>query len=84
MLCEPEVLATCYRNSLHVAGENSVNTMAFPAISCGAYRYPIIEAAKIAVETTREFLASKDKIGKVIFVVANDEIHAAYQRSLAH
>jgi O-acetyl-ADP-ribose deacetylase len=81
---EPEVLANCYRNSLHLAGENSVKTMAFPAISCGAYRYPILEAAKIAVETTQEFLANKDKIGKVIFVVANDEIHAAYQRSLAH
>ena len=81
---EPEVLANCYRNSLHLALENSVKTIEFPAISCGAYRYPIIQAAKIAVETTREFLASKDKIGKVIFVVANDEIHAAYQRSLAH
>ncbi|HEV3149109.1 MAG TPA: O-acetyl-ADP-ribose deacetylase [Chthoniobacterales bacterium] len=81
---EPGLLANCYRNSLHLALENSVKTIAFPAISCGAYRYPIIQAAKIAVETTREFLASKDKIGKVIFVVANDEIHAAYQRSLAH
>ena len=77
---EPEVLATCYRNSLHLAGENSVKTIAFPAISCGAYRYPIIEAAKIAVETTREFLANNDKIDKVIFVVANDEIHAAYSK----
>ena len=81
---EPGLLANCYRNSLHLALETSVKTIAFPAISCGAYRYPIIQAAKIAVETTREFLASKDKIGKVIFVVANDEIHAAYQRSLAH
>jgi O-acetyl-ADP-ribose deacetylase (regulator of RNase III) len=81
---EPRLLASCYRNSLHLALENSVKAIAFPAISCGAYRYPIIQAAKIAVETTREFLASKDKIGKVIFVVANDEIHAAYQRSLAH
>jgi O-acetyl-ADP-ribose deacetylase (regulator of RNase III) len=81
---EPRLLANCYRNSLHLALENSVKTMAFPAISCGAYRYPMIQAAKIAVETTREFLASKDKIGKVIFVVANDEIHAFYQRSLAH
>src|ERR1700694_2060195 len=80
---EAEVLATCYRNSLHLAGENSVKTIAFPAISCGAYRYPIIEVAKIAVETTREFLANNDKIDKVIFVVANDEIHAAYQRALA-
>ena len=80
---EPEVLANCYRNSLRLAGENSVKTIAFPAISCGAYRYPIIEAAKIAVETTREFLANNDKIAKVIFVVANDEIHAAYRRAFA-
>ena len=79
---EPEVLANCYRNSLHLALENSVKTIAFPAISCGAYRYPIIEAAKVAVETTREFLANNNKIDKVIFVVANDEIHAAYQRLL--
>ena len=79
---EPEVLANCYRNSLHLALENSVKTIAFPAISCGAYRYPIIEAAKVAVETTRDFLANNDKIDKAIFVVANDEIHAAYQRTL--
>jgi O-acetyl-ADP-ribose deacetylase (regulator of RNase III) len=78
---EAEVLANCYRNSLRLALENSVKTIAFPAISCGAYRYPIIEAAKMAVETTREFLAN-NKIDKVIFVVANDEIHAAYQRLL--
>jgi len=80
---ELEVLANCYRNSLHLALENFVKTIAFPAISCGAYRYPIIEAAQIAVETTREFLANNDKIDKVIFVVANDEIHAAYQQALA-
>jgi O-acetyl-ADP-ribose deacetylase (regulator of RNase III) len=79
---EPGLLANCYRNSLHLALENSVKTIAFPAISCGAYRYPIIEAAKIAIETTREFLANNNKIDKVIFVVANDEIHAAYQRLL--
>jgi O-acetyl-ADP-ribose deacetylase (regulator of RNase III) len=80
---EAEVLANCYRISLHLALENSVKTIPFPAISCGAYRYPIIEAAKIAVETTQEFLANNDKIDKVNFVVANDEIHAAYQRALA-
>ena len=79
---EAEVLANCYRNSLRLALENSVKTIAFPAISCGAYRYPIIEAAKIAVETTREFLTKNDKIDKVIFIVANDEIHAAYERAL--
>jgi O-acetyl-ADP-ribose deacetylase (regulator of RNase III) len=81
---EPGLLANCYLNSLHLALENSVKTIAFPAISCGAYRYPIIEATKIAVETTREFLANNDKIDQVIFVVVNDELHAAYQRVLAY
>jgi O-acetyl-ADP-ribose deacetylase (regulator of RNase III) len=79
---EPEVLANCYRNSLYLALENSVKTIAFPAISCGAYRYPILAAAKIAVETNREFLANNDKIDKAIFVVANDEVYAAYERLL--
>jgi O-acetyl-ADP-ribose deacetylase (regulator of RNase III) len=76
---EAEVLASCYRHSLRLAVENGIKTIAFPAISCGAYRYPISAAAQIAVETTREFLANKDKIGKVIFVVMNDEILEAYR-----
>jgi O-acetyl-ADP-ribose deacetylase (regulator of RNase III) len=77
---EAEVLASCYRNSLQLAVENGIKTIAFPAISCGAYRYPVSEAAQIAVETTRKFLASNDKIDKVIFVVMNDEILEAYRR----
>ncbi len=77
---EAEVLAGCYRNSLQLAVENGIKTIAFPAISCGAYRYPVSEAAQIAVETTRKFLASNDKIDKVIFVVMNDEILEAYRR----
>jgi O-acetyl-ADP-ribose deacetylase len=51
---EPETLANCYRNSLGVAVENAVQTIAFPAISCGAYRYPVADAAKIAIETTSQ------------------------------
>jgi O-acetyl-ADP-ribose deacetylase (regulator of RNase III) len=77
---EAEVLAGCYRNSLQLAVENGIKTIAFPAISCGAYRYPVSEAAQITVETTRKFLASNDKIDKVIFVVMNDEILEAYRR----
>jgi len=76
---EPQILANCYRNSLQLAVKNRIKTIAFPAISCGAYGYPIREAARIAVETTREFLATDDKIDKVIFVVASDEILRAYQ-----
>jgi len=76
---EAEVLAGCYRNSLQLAVENGIKTIAFPAISCGAYRFPVSEAAQIAVETTRKFLANNDKIDKVIFVVMNDEILEAYR-----
>lgn len=79
---EAEILTNCYRNSLRVAVENGVKTIAFPAISCGAYRYPVSEAAAIAVETTRNFLASNDKIDNVVFVLATDEIQAAYRQLL--
>jgi O-acetyl-ADP-ribose deacetylase len=76
---EPETLANCYRNSLVLAVANDVRTIAFPAISCGAYRYPIADAARIAVATTMEFLRENNFIEKVTFVVASDEIHEAYQ-----
>jgi O-acetyl-ADP-ribose deacetylase (regulator of RNase III) len=79
---EPQILANCYRNSLQLAAGNRIKTIAFPAISCGAYGYPIREATRIAVATTREFLAIDDKIDKVVFVVASDEILRAYQRLL--
>jgi O-acetyl-ADP-ribose deacetylase (regulator of RNase III) len=79
---EPETLANCYRNSLRLAVENAVHTIAFPAISCGAYRYPIADAAKIAVETIRESLRENDSITEVTFVVSTDEIEAAYRRLL--
>ncbi len=79
---EPQTLASCYRNSLQLAVENGIKTIAFPAISCGAYRYPISEAAQIAVETTLEFLANNDGIDKVIFILANDEIVRVYERIL--
>jgi O-acetyl-ADP-ribose deacetylase (regulator of RNase III) len=76
---EPQILANCYRNSLQLAVKHRIKTIAFPAISCGAYGYPIPEAMRIAVETTREFLATDAKIDKVTFVVASDEILHAYQ-----
>ena len=80
---ESQTLTNCYRNSLRVAVENALRTIAFPAISCGAYRYPIVDAATIAVDTTSEFLRANDSIAEVTFVVSTDEIEAAYQRLLA-
>jgi len=79
---EPEILANCYRNSLQVAVENEIKTIAFPAISCGAYGYPLQEAAQIAVGTTRHFLKGEHKIDKVIFVLWSDDIYEAYLRLL--
>ena len=79
---EPETLANCYRNSLQLAAENGIETIAFPAISCGAYGYPIQEAAEIALKTTREFLAKTDKIEKVIFVLWGEDVYEAYHKLL--
>ncbi len=75
---EPEILANCYSNSLQLALKNGIKTIAFPAISCGAYGYPIPEAAQIAVKTTRNFLATEDQIDKVIFVLWGEDIYDAY------
>jgi len=77
---EPETLADCYRNSLQLAVENEIKTIAFPAISCGAYGYPVEEAAQIAAKTTREFFAKVDRLEKVIFVLSGDEIYDAYRQ----
>jgi len=76
---EPETLANCYRNSLQVALENGIKTIAFPAVSCGAYGYPIEEAARIAFKTTRDFFATSDEIRKVIFVLWGEDVYDAYR-----
>ena len=78
---EPETLANCYRNSLRLAAENGVKTIAFPAISCGAYGYPIPEAAQIALKTSREFLVNTDKLDKVIFVLWGEEIYETWRKA---
>ena len=80
---EPEILANCYRHSLQLAVENEIKTIAFPAISCGAYGYPIPDAAQIAVKTARDFLATDDSIDKITFVLWGEDIYDAYRETLA-
>src|SRR2546421_10538385 len=80
---EPETLANCYRNSLRLASENGLRTIAFSAFSCGAYSYPIADAARIAVQITKEFLRDRASIAEVTFVVSTEEIEAAYERLLS-
>jgi O-acetyl-ADP-ribose deacetylase (regulator of RNase III) len=77
---EPELLASCYRESLRLAEENGVRSIAFPAISCGVYGYPIEEATKIAV---REVSRHEGTVERAIFVCFGEEVCLAYERILA-
>lgn len=79
---EADVLASCYRISLRLAVEHGLKTIAFPAISCGAYGYPIGEAAEVAVESTARFLRANSTIDRVDFIVSSDSIERAYQAAL--
>ena len=65
---EARLLADCYKNSLSAAVENGVETIAFPAISTGIYGYPKTEAARIASETVKDFLAADRNLQEVRFV----------------
>ena len=76
---EPELLANAYRNSLKLAVENGVKTIAFPNISTGIYGYPKADAAKVAVQTARDFLADDTSIERVTFVCFDDENYALYK-----
>jgi O-acetyl-ADP-ribose deacetylase (regulator of RNase III) len=77
---EDELLKSCYLNSLKLADQNKINTLAFPAISTGVYRFPIEKATKIAIETVQEFLAAKNSISKVIFVCFDDRTYQLYKK----
>jgi O-acetyl-ADP-ribose deacetylase (regulator of RNase III) len=70
---EAELLASCYHQSLQLASENWCETVAFPNISTGVYRFPKGEAAKIAVQTVSEFLQANNTIEKVVFVCFDEE-----------
>jgi len=80
---EPELLASCYRNSLALAVENGVRSIAFPAISCGVYGYPIDEACAISVQETQAFLADTDAIDRVLFVAFGADVADAWRRACA-
>lgn len=76
---EPELLANCYRNSLALAVENGIATIAFPGISTGIYGYPKAAAAEVAVSAVKQFLNENESIQEVTFVCFDDENVALYQ-----
>ncbi|MDP2363713.1 MAG: O-acetyl-ADP-ribose deacetylase [Ignavibacteria bacterium] len=76
---EDALLANCYRNSLKVAVDNKIKTIAFPAISTGVYGFPLECAAKIAIKTVNSFLYDSELIEKVIFVCFDERTEKIYQ-----
>jgi O-acetyl-ADP-ribose deacetylase (regulator of RNase III) len=80
---EPELLAGCYRRSFDLARGHDLRTLAFPAISCGAYRYPVTEAVAIAVREVRAGLAGNPRIEEVIFATFDAALTTAYRELLA-
>jgi len=80
---EPELLAKCYRNSLEMAHTEQIRSIAFPAISCGIYGYPIDEAATIAVREVQTFLA-RDALPQIWLVAFDADIHEALTAELGN
>lgn len=76
---EPDLLARCYRNSLAIAATRRLATIAFPAISCGIYRYPPNAAALIALDETRRFLAGHGQPLRVLFSCPDTTVLDAYR-----
>ncbi len=82
---EPQLLANCYRNSLQVAVDNGIRTIAFPSISTGVYHFPVEEAAQIAIKTVKQFLDDHPgQIDKVYWVLFDDRTLRVYENALSH
>jgi len=79
---EASLLASCYRNSLQLAADHQLHSIAFPAISCGVFGYPIEQAAAIAVDEVSKFIHQDSSLQKILFVAFNDALHQALQQAL--
>ena len=79
---EPELLAACYRRSLALAEEMEIESIAFPAISCGIYGYPLEPAVEIAVREVAAGARAMPSLRQVVFACFGDSVLAAYERQL--
>jgi len=80
---EPELLASCYRESLALGLAHGARSIAFPAISCGVYGYPLEQAARIAVRECAQFAAAEPRIEKIVFACFSARMLALYRAELA-
>jgi len=79
---ERELLQSCYRNSLKLAAKHGLQSIAFPCISTGVYRFPADQAAEIAVESVRQFLETPSSIQTVIFCCFSEADRVKYETLL--
>lgn len=79
---EESMLSSCYKSCFDLAIQNNVRSIAFPAISCGAYRFPIDKACKIAMREAKDVLSRTDLIEKIIFACFEDEVEREFNRAL--
>lgn len=80
---EADLLASCYRESLKLAEAHELHSIAFPAISCGVYGYPIVEASGIAVHEVNRHAGSGGSLERILLVCFGDEVYAATRQALA-
>ena len=80
---EPELLASCYQESLKLAAAHALRSIAFPAISCGAYGYPLAEAVKVAVRECAAFAGSHALPERITFACFDGATRAAYEAELS-
>jgi O-acetyl-ADP-ribose deacetylase (regulator of RNase III) len=80
---EPELLASCYRRSLGLAADNAIGSIAFPAISCGIYGYPVDQAVAIAVREVASWISRDAEPARIVFCCFGADMELAYRRELA-
>ena len=80
---EQQLLESCYRNSLELALRHGIRTIAFPAISCGVYGYPLEQAVEIAVGTTSRYASAHPELEKIIFACFGEAILSLYDAELS-
>ena len=80
---EPQLLESCYSASLELALRNGIRTIAFPAISCGVYGYPLKHAVEVAVSTTSRYVCAHPELEKIIFACFGETMLSLYHAELS-